>query len=136
MISSEHRFHGRTSLSFVYRRGYVVRDRSMVLRFALNPRRQSYRLAVIVSRKIHKSAVKRNRVRRRIYAIVQGYEDRITEPFDLILTVYSDQVIDLAPPELERSIVHLLTKAKILSARPHHSSAPPRAIVDTSKERS
>lgn len=135
MISSQHRFHGPTSLSFVFRRGNTVRDRFMALRYIQNPRRQAYRLAVTVSRKIHKSAVQRNRVRRRLYAIVQRHEGRITAPFDLVLSVYSDQVVDLPPAELERSVVHLFTKAGVLPARRHRSSVPPRAIVDTSEEK-
>lgn len=134
MISSQHRFHGPASLNFVFRRGNTVRDRFMALRYVQNQRRQSFRLAVTVSRKIHKAAVQRNRVRRRLYAIVQKHEDRITEPFDLILSVYSDQVVGLPPAELERAVVHLLTKASVLPARPRRSPASPRAIVDTSEE--
>lgn len=135
MISSQHRFHGPTSLSFVFRRGSTVRDRFMALRYIKNQRRHSYRLAVTVSRKIHRSAVQRNRVRRRLYAIVQKHEGRITEPFDLVLSVYSDQVVGLPPAELEQTVVRLLTKAGVLPARQRHAPASPRAIVDTSEEK-
>ena len=52
MISQAHRFHGRNSLRFVYQRGQQVRGGALSLRYASNPRRQSYRMAVVVSRKV------------------------------------------------------------------------------------
>lgn len=129
MISSQHRFHGHASLSFVYRRGTTVRNQFMALRFAHNPRRSAYRAAVIVSRKVHKSAVKRNRVRRRLYAIVQHYGSQITAPCDLVLSVYSDQVVDIPVAELERMVGQLLHKSGV--TRP---GQPAHAIVNRSEK--
>jgi ribonuclease P protein component len=108
----------------------------MALRYAYNPRQTTYRLAVIVSRKIHKSAVQRNRVRRRLYAIVQQVEDRITEPCDLVLTVYSDQVVSLPQPELEELVRRLLLKGSIIPPSVAANSTPGHGIVGKTSEES
>lgn len=73
-------------------------------------------MAVVVSRKVHKSAVVRNRIRRRLYEVVRRAEPRMTGPFDLVFTVFSDQVAELEAAELEFLVLSKLEKAGILSA--------------------
>ncbi len=64
MISRKHRFHGYGSLKYVYKNGAAVRGPLFAIKFVENPKRDTYRLAVVISRKINKSAVARNRIRR------------------------------------------------------------------------
>lgn len=92
MIGQKHRFHGHNSLRYVYGNGRTVRNQDMAIRFADNPRRKNYRCAVVVSKKVSKSAVTRNRIRRRIYELVRGYEDRIQGAPDIVVTVYVDTI--------------------------------------------
>jgi ribonuclease P protein component len=135
MISSHHRFHGYRSLGFVYRRGATVRNQHMAIKFVRNQQRTMHRVAVIVSRKVHKSAVSRNRIRRRLYEIVRANEHAITEPYDIVLTVFSDQLSGTSPAKLTSMVVGLLTKAGIVT-KPAVSKATqsPRAIVKTKEE--
>lgn len=116
MISSAHRFHGRSSLRFVYQRGQTVRGPMVALRYVRNERQQQYRVAVVVSRKVSKSAVKRNRVRRRVYEIVRRRAAQLTGPFDLIFTVYDESVADMQSASLSKAVVGLLQKAGTLAA--------------------
>lgn len=125
MIARQHRFHGYSSLSFVYRRGRTVRDQHLAVRFVRNSRRSEYRLAVIVSRKVHKSAVTRNRVRRRIYEIVRTGAV-IAEPYDIVMTVFSDQIVEMPVDQLTRLVLGLLEEARLTTARPS-----PHDIVET-----
>jgi len=113
MISSVHRFHGRSSLRFVYHRGQTVRGQLLSLRYVYNSREQTYRAAVVVSRKVSKSAVVRNRARRRIYEAVRKHERRITKPYDLVFTVYDEKVAIIEPTELQNMIVGQLEKAGV-----------------------
>lgn len=92
MINSAHRFHGYGSLKYVYRHGQTARGQLFSIKAVANPRRKSYRFAVVVSRKVNKSAVARNRIRRRLYEIVRSFEDEIREPHDMVLTVFTDHV--------------------------------------------
>jgi ribonuclease P protein component len=114
MITAMHRFHGRSSLRFVYQRGKTVRGADFSLRFILNNRISSHRVAVVVSRKVSKSAVVRNRIRRRIYEVVRSLEGRITEPYDLVFTVYNETAAGLAHAKLVDSITTCLARAGVL----------------------
>lgn len=113
MISRAHRFHGYGSLKGVYLRGQTVRGPLVTLKFASRGAGRPYRVAVVVSRKVHKSAVVRGRIRRRIYEIVRRAAATSTIPpgTDLVFTVFSDRVAELEAPTLERMVTGLLQKA-------------------------
>lgn len=114
MISRKHRFHGYGSLRYLYKNGRTVRGSLCSLKYVNNPKRQTYRLAVVVSKKVNKSAVVRNRIRRRVYEAVRVYEDQITNPYDLAITVFNEQVAELEFSELEKIIKTQLKQANII----------------------
>jgi ribonuclease P protein component len=114
MISRKNRFHGYGSLKYVYRHGRTVRGPLFSIRFVDNPKRKNYRLAVVVSRKVHKSAVGRNRMRRRLYEIVRSMEDQISTPSDIVITVFSDNLIEESPPDLTKQVKKQLKAAGLL----------------------
>lgn len=115
MLSKTHRFHGHNSLNYVYRNGQTVRGPLTAIKYAKNNRRQTYRAAVVVSKKVHKSAVVRNRIRRRIYEQVRLLADQITEPYDIVITVFHDSVAELPTDELSTLIRAQLHQAGIAS---------------------
>jgi ribonuclease P protein component len=117
MISKTHRFLGPRSLRFVYQKGSTTRGPLFSVKAALNPRRRSYRLAVVVSRKVHKSAVGRNRMRRRLYEIVRQLEPNITQPYDIVITVFNDSVLDEPSKKLAQQVKKQLMAAGVLSER-------------------
>ena len=114
MISGSHRFRGHGSLRYVYNKGSVVRCQYFMVKFVPNEKRKAYRLAVVVSKKTDKSAVVRNRIRRRFYEAVRRLESRIAEPYDVVITPFSNLTADMATEELEKNIVDLFKKAKII----------------------
>jgi ribonuclease P protein component len=117
MISRSHRFHGRGSLKYVYQRGQTIRGNQITLRFVTNDRRQDYRAAVIVSRKVHKSAVVRNRIRRRIYSCLQTETALQGKPaLDCIITVFHDQLATMPAPELQRLVHDLVSRTRVVSS--------------------
>jgi ribonuclease P protein component len=105
MLSRKFRFHGYNALDSVYRRGKSVRGQFMMLRYTPNPRRKNYRVAVVVSKKVHKSAVIRNRIRRRIFELVRQHSDKIPAVYDLVFTVFDESVAAMPPAELEKAVV-------------------------------
>jgi ribonuclease P protein component len=115
MISRTHRFHGPNSLRFVYQNGKTIRGPLFATKSVLNPRRKSYRLAIVVSRKVHKSAVVRNRIRRRLYAIVREMEDQINQPFDIVITIFHAEVVDENPKALAHQVKRQLNDSAILN---------------------
>ena len=101
MIGRNNRFHGYNSLKAVYRDGRRVRGQMVVLQYASRGATKPYRMAVVVSRKTHKSAVVRNRIRRRIYEIIRNNSELVKPGTDLVFTVYSDQLAELEPKKLQ-----------------------------------
>ncbi len=110
MLARPHRFHGYNSLRSVYGRGQNVRGPLMNLKFARRDPGRPYRVAVVVSRKVHKSAVKRNRIRRRVYECVRRTPHNIPSGTDLIFTVFSDQITELEAAKLQKLVDNLLAK--------------------------
>ena len=109
MISSFHRFHGRNALKPVYQNGKTVRGPVLSLKYAsCGPK--PYRIAVVVSKKVHKSAVVRNRIRRRIYEICRKQQAVDLGGLDLIFTVFSDQLATIEAEKLEKYVSDLLQK--------------------------
>lgn len=115
MISRAHRFHGYGSLKFVYQNGKTIRGPIIALKYSANPRRSTYRMAVVVSKKVNKSAVVRNRIRRRIYEAVRRYEANITDPFDIVCTVFHEQILELSPDQLDTMVHAQLVQAGIIT---------------------
>jgi len=114
MIAQKHRFHGYGSLNYLYRNGQTVRGPICSLKYINNPKRKTYRLAVVVSKKVSKSAVLRNRIRRRIYESVRLIEDKINQPYDLVITVFHDQLAEMDIAELRRVIQAQLKQAGVI----------------------
>lgn len=110
MISVRHRFHGYGGVRAVYREGKTVRGSMMSLKYMDRGRRHGYRAAVVVSKKVHKSAVARNRVRRRIYEIIRQSKD-LAENKDLVLTIFSEKAVDMEASRLQADVKSLLAKA-------------------------
>ncbi len=117
MIDKTHRFQGYGSLRFVYQKGKTIRGTQCSLKYILNTRRETYRAAVVVSRKVHKSAVVRNRIRRRIYEVVRSEETRMHKAFDLVFVVYNEQLATMPANQLHHTITDELQKAGAIGMR-------------------
>lgn len=129
MIDKIHRFQGHGSLRFVYQKGETIRGPHCALKHIVNKRRRTYRLAVVVSRKVHKSAVVRNRIRRRIYEIIRSESPRIGRPYDLVLTAYSDSLAEMPFDQLRQLILEKLEKAHVFDD-PTQRALEGRGIVE------
>lgn len=114
MISRRHRFHGYNSLRHIYRQGKMARGPLFAVKSLPNPKRRGYRVAVVVSRKVNKSAVARNRMRRRLYELVRELEPGITQPFDIVITVFQDSLLQAQHKELQGQLKKLFKDAGIL----------------------
>ncbi len=115
MISKIHRFHGHGALNYLYRNGKTVRSEAINLRFC-SGKNDQFRMSVIVSKKVSKSAVVRNRIRRRIYEIVRNsYKtSRPKSSHDFAFIVFSDSLATMPSQELDSLINGILKKANII----------------------
>lgn len=114
MLQRTHRFHGYNSLNYAYKNGRHSRNDQLSVRAARNDRRKDYRIAVVVSKKVSKSAVVRNRIRRRVYeAFRVSAAPLVVEPFDVIITVFKQEVAGVPTVKLVSILQKLCAELKI-----------------------
>lgn len=113
MLSNKNRFHGHGSLRYVYKNGEAVRGKLITLKYTANPRRKESRIAVVISKKVLKRAVGRNRVRRRVYEVIRHELPETLPQHDLVFLVFSSEILAMPQPELEATIKQLIASAHI-----------------------
>lgn len=113
MLRQLYRFHGHGGLRYLHKNGRSVRTRFISLRYITNPRRAHSRVAVIVSKKVSKSAVKRNRIRRRVYEIVRLYFDSLQPHIDMVFSVHNIEVATMPALEVHDAVLDLLRQSHL-----------------------
>ena len=111
MLSASHRFHGHGSLNYLFRNGRVFRGGKFILRYVDNKRRDDSRFSIIVGKKVSKSAVVRNRIRRRVYEVIRKHLGSLSKQVDVAVTVLVADVAVMPAAEVEETIVGLLRQA-------------------------
>ncbi|MYB39738.1 ribonuclease P protein component [Candidatus Saccharibacteria bacterium] len=101
MIAQRHRFHGRNSLKPLFAKGGAVRADHFTLRHMANSRRSGYRLAVVVSKKVEKRAVVRNRIRRRLYELFRRRFGPADLKADLAVIVLKKELAEVEHDRLQ-----------------------------------
>lgn len=104
MLSARHRFHGHGSLRYVYKNGQAVRTRLLTVKYTRNKHRKHSRFSVVVSKKVHKSAVGRNRIRRRTYEIIRHELPKIPLAHDVVIIISSSEVLTLPASDFQQIV--------------------------------
>ena len=112
MLPKRHRFHGRAALRRVFQNGVSQRSRIIIAKYTTSAPTRPTRVAVVVSKKIYKSAVKRNRIRRRIFNIVRHDMKQHLQGFDIVLTVISPDALVMTHQQLSLEITKLLSRMR------------------------
>ena len=113
MIKKNYRFHSRGGVRYTHQNGKTIRGSKISLVFADNSRNKQ-RYAIVVSKKILKSAVGRNRIRRRSYEALRALLPNIQKPVDCIFIINSKEILDIDFKELRTLIRDLLKQADII----------------------
>ena len=109
MLQQCNRFHGHGSLKFVYKNGQAVRSSIATIKYVKNPYRNHSRFAVVVSKKVLKSAVRRNRIRRRVYEIIPNMKN----DQDVAVIIFSAEVLSMPHKDLKQTIKNLFSQAQL-----------------------
>ena len=104
MLKHDHRFHGYNALRFVYKNGTAIHGHYFTIKSLKNPRRTSSRVAIVVSKKVLKSAVGRNRIRRRLYELFREEIGNLQEGFDIVCIVTSADPRSMETDILRKSL--------------------------------
>ena len=111
MLAKRYRFHSRGGVNFTYKHGKTIRTPKMSLVFAKNSRNHQ-RFAVVISKKVIKSAVGRNRVRRRVYEAIRLNLPDFPDKKDCIFIIYSKEIKEMSFPNLQKLISSLLIQTR------------------------
>jgi ribonuclease P protein component len=115
MLNKKYRFHSRGGVRYVYQKGKTIRTAKMSLVFTPNTKGFT-RIAVVVSKKVNKTAIGRNRMRRRVYEILRKNLSLIPPKTDYIFVVYSRDVLTMPFTELEKILGSLVAESKVTKA--------------------
>jgi ribonuclease P protein component len=112
MLKKEYRFHSRGGVKYVYQHGKTIRRSKMSLVFCENTRGFT-RVAVVVSKKVAKTAVARNKIRRRVYEALRVNFEFIPEKRDYIFVIYTADVMTMPYNDLVKLLGELVAESKV-----------------------
>lgn len=96
----------------MYQKGKTVRNSKASLVFVPNERGFT-RVAVVVSKKVEKTAVGRNRIRRRVYEAIRKNFEYLPKKMDYIFVIFSKDVKVMPYSELEKTLGELVEESKV-----------------------
>ena len=99
-------------MKYVYQKGKTVRKPNMSLVFCDNSKGFT-RVAVVVSKKVAKTAVSRNRIRRRVYEAIRANFEFVPLKRDYIFVVYSADILKMPYNELVKLLGELVAESKV-----------------------
>lgn len=112
MLAKKYRFHSRGGVKYTYQKGKTIRSPKLSLVYTANTK-GFQRFGVVVSKKIEKSAVGRNRIRRRIYEAIRAELPNYQVKNDCLFVVYSKDLLKIPFPKLQALVHSLLEQSMI-----------------------
>lgn len=112
MLNKKYRFHSRGGVKYTYSHGKTIRTPKLSLVYNDNSR-GFQRFAVVVSKKVEKTAVGRNRIRRRVYEAIRAEFNNAPKKRDCIFVVYSKDIAAMDFTELRSLINSLFSQSMI-----------------------
>lgn len=117
-MQKAHRLRLKKDISFVLKMGRVINDRFFSLKYA-DSKKKSFRFTVVVSSKISKKAVQRNKIRRQVKEIVRGYQANIL-PVDFLIFAKKN-IIGAKYEEIKKEVIFLLNNLLNKINKPNHA---------------
>ena len=114
MIPFKNRFHGHNSLDYTYKNSQTTRSRLVNVKSVVNKKRTDSRVAVVIGKKVVKSAVRRNLARRRVYEYIRPKIADFTNIYDVVITITSSALLSVTHAELAAQLNQLLIQAQII----------------------
>ena len=99
----------------VFNKGEVFGNRTFVMYFLKNTLREN-RIGIIVSKKISKKAVIRNKIRRQIKEVYRLNEKEFLEGYDIIL-IAKESIKKTDYQNIDKSLMHLFYKKRLLRGK-------------------
>jgi ribonuclease P protein component len=117
MLAKRNRFSGPHPVRQLQRTGRAARLGPFSLRYAVRQKTppEAPKFAVVVSKKVDKRAVVRNRIRRRIYGALDALLPHVPAGSEVAIGVFSVDVATMPAKDLEKTLQALLKKAQLIT---------------------
>jgi len=116
MFTDAHRLRSPNAVRRPSRYGKGAKSKHMGIKY-IESNIQGPRIAVVVSKKVSKSAVKRNRIKRRIIEnIRQNFITKLNQNLDIVIFAYSSDIAKLPSVDLTLELNDVFQKANILQS--------------------
>lgn len=111
MLPKKHRLSLRTELKRLKKEGVLVQGKLFSLQVSQSKKEQPSRFGFIISSKIHKKAVRRNRAKRLLSEAIVTLE--IKPGFDVVFLA-KKRLIEASPQEIGAEVKRLFDKAEMV----------------------
>lgn len=115
MLRSEFRLKKSRDISRVFKRGSFGAAKELSVKAASNNLPNS-RVVVVVSKKVSKKAVVRNKIRRRVSGVLEADWKTVETGYDIVVTVRED-VSDMSAAGLKAATLTALRRADVISGK-------------------
>jgi len=113
MLPREYKLKKDNDFKKVFEKGKFYRDGFIKIRFLKNDL-EITRFGIVISSKISKKAVFRNRIRRCLEEIIRLRLDQIKSGFDIVV-LFEPEVVDKKYKQIEEAFANLVEKAKLIN---------------------
>jgi len=113
MLAQKYRLVKQSDFDLVFKNGRKAFNRLFFVRFAPNSR-ENCRFGVVISNKISKKAVVRNRLKRQTREIIRLNLSKFIQNIDVIINILKPS-LECDYNELEQEIMGLFKKSKLIS---------------------
>ena len=109
MLARPYHLKRKDDIPGLLKRGKLGMNRLLVVRFRRNEVEKHHRFSVLVSNNIAAHAVDRNRIRRRIYALLRRHYDRLPPlPILDVLILPKKSIITASFKDIEAALLSLI----------------------------
>ena len=116
MLPRINRLKKEVDIKKLFKNGKSVHDIAVGAKFKKTGNKES-RFVVVVGTKVHKRAYRRNRIRRRIRAVLQDHLSHIEKGYDVALIAKPASLASTFE-DIQTSVLNVLKKAEILGEVP------------------
>jgi len=114
-LKKSYRIKKNEEFQFVFKRGKSFANRQLVMYYIEKQNQAHFRIGLSVGKKIG-NAVTRNHIKRCLRQSFHELKDRIHAPVDIVI-IARNPTKNMNCTEIQKSLVHLLSREKLLSKK-------------------
>ena len=112
MLPSENRLRLQKDFKYIFKKGRTVNSSALLIK-TVKKQAPKNRFGIIISNKISKKAVERNKIRRRIKSWINKNQTKIKKGFDIII-ITKKSIVDYSYLETEQDLLKIFKKAGLI----------------------